>query len=114
MAKGVCMVKGGMHGEWSACMVKRDIHGQQGCAWPGSVRGRRDSHCSGRYASYWNAFLFPFYFLHYFVPVAAVPGRKMQNSRSHIPCDVPFPVRISSTQIRILQHEKLLHAYNCA
>ena len=32
MAKGVYMVKGGMH-------------------------SRRDGHCSGRYASYWNAFL---------------------------------------------------------
>ena len=25
----------------------------------GSVRGRRDGHCSGWYASYWNAFLLP-------------------------------------------------------
>ena len=24
----------------------------------GGVRGRRDGHCSGPYASYWNAFLF--------------------------------------------------------
>ena len=23
----------------------------------GGMRGRRDGHCSGRYASYWNAFL---------------------------------------------------------
>ena len=23
----------------------------------GGVHGRRDGHCSGRYASYWNAFL---------------------------------------------------------
>ena len=47
----------------------------RGCAWQGrmcgigggcgrgaciarGVRGRRDGHCSGRYASYWNAFLF--------------------------------------------------------
>ena len=28
-----------------------------GCAWQRGVRGRRDGHCSGRYASYWNAFL---------------------------------------------------------
>ena len=28
------------------------------CAWRGGgLRDRRDSHCSGRYASYWNAFL---------------------------------------------------------
>ena len=26
----------------------------------GAVRGRKDGHCSGRYASYWNAFLFKF------------------------------------------------------
>ena len=37
--QGVCMA-GGMHGR-GVCM-----------------RGRRDGHCSGRYASYWNAFLF--------------------------------------------------------
>ena len=24
----------------------------------GGVRGRRDCHCNGRYASYWNAFYF--------------------------------------------------------
>ena len=33
------------------------VHGR-GCMYDrGGVRGRRDSHCSGRYASYWNAFL---------------------------------------------------------
>ena len=30
----------------------------RGHAWQGGLRGRRDGHCSGRYASYWNAFLF--------------------------------------------------------
>ena len=30
------------------------MHGQ------GGVCGRRDGHCSGRYTSYWNAFLFNF------------------------------------------------------
>ena len=29
----------------------------RGHVWQGDVRGRRDGHCSGRYASYWNAFL---------------------------------------------------------
>ena len=29
-----------------------------GHAWQGVRSGRRDGHCSGRYASYWNAFLF--------------------------------------------------------
>ena len=42
------MAEGGMH----------DRH-DGGQAWEGGgVRGRRDGHCSGRYASYWNAFLF--------------------------------------------------------
>ena len=36
----------------------------RGCAWGASVAGggmhdRRDGHCSGRYASYWNTFLWP-------------------------------------------------------
>ena len=32
---------------------------QEGSAWPGGggLCGRIDGHCSGRYASYWNAFL---------------------------------------------------------
>ena len=37
---GACVAKGGMRGKG------------------GGVRGRRDGHCSGRYASYWNAFFF--------------------------------------------------------
>ena len=28
------------------------------CMVVGAMRGRRDGHCSGRYAFYWNAFLF--------------------------------------------------------
>ena len=32
-----------------------------GPAWQGGVRGRRDGHCSGRYTSYRNAFLFLFF-----------------------------------------------------
>ena len=36
----------------------------RGCAWQGGVLGRRDGHCSGRYTSYWNAFLF-IIFIHY-------------------------------------------------
>ena len=42
-AIGVC-VAGGMHGG--------------GCAFQEGMHGRRDGHCSGRYASYWNAFLY--------------------------------------------------------
>ena len=47
--RGAC-VAGGMHGG--------------GGAWRGGgrVRGRRDDHCIGRYASYWNA-LFSSFFL---------------------------------------------------
>ena len=29
----------------------------QGACIAGDMRGRRDGHCSGRYASYWNALL---------------------------------------------------------
>ena len=47
VAMGACMVKGGMCGkEGGGCMAKGDMH------------RRRDGHCSGRYASYWNTFLF--------------------------------------------------------
>ena len=60
MAGGVCAVGGGggrgMYGGGmcgKGCMV-----GEVG----GGVRGRRDGHCSGRYASYWNAFLLVFIF----------------------------------------------------
>ena len=40
------------------------MHDREGCTWrgghvwQGGVRGRRDWHWSGRYASYWNAFFF--------------------------------------------------------
>ena len=59
---GVCGERGGMHGE-GACMVKG------GCVWWGGVHGERGGMRSmhpprnsrslrGRYASYWNAFLY--------------------------------------------------------
>ena len=57
---GACMVAGGMCG-WGACMVVG------GHAWSGGMHGCRGEACigydkirsmSGRYASYWNAFLF--------------------------------------------------------
>ena len=52
---GLCVAKGGMHN-------KRGLRGRghvwQGGCMAGGMRGRRDSYCSGRYASYWNAFLF--------------------------------------------------------
>ena len=43
-----CVWQGGMHGRG---------HVWWGHAWLGGMCGRRDGHCSGRYASYWNAFL---------------------------------------------------------
>ena len=46
---GVCG-EGGMHS-------KRGHAWQRGAYSAGGMRGRRDGQCSGRYASYWNAFL---------------------------------------------------------
>ena len=40
-----------------ACMA-REGHAWQAACMAGSVCVRRDGHCRGRYASYWNAFLF--------------------------------------------------------
>ena len=45
--RGVCVV-GDVH--------SRGMAG--GRAWWGGMRGSRDGHCGGRYASYWNAFLY--------------------------------------------------------
>ena len=48
---GVAWHGGGMHG-------RGDIHGRgRACMVGGGMYGRRDGCCSGRYASYWNAFL---------------------------------------------------------
>ena len=74
--RGVCVMRGhvwqgghvfqgGMNGRghaWQECVCGGGVHGRGACvagghAWQGSMCGRRDSHCSGRYASYWNAFL---------------------------------------------------------
>ena len=54
IVKGVCMA-GGMHG--GGIHGKGGVHGRGACV-VGGMHGRRDGHCSGRYASYWNAFLF--------------------------------------------------------
>ena len=48
---------------FSEACVKNSVHGGGACVAGGSmcgrgVRGRRDGHCSGWYASYWNAFLY--------------------------------------------------------
>ena len=56
---GLCAWQGGIHG---GGMHGRGVHGRGTCMAVGCVtggmHGRRDGHCSGRYASYWNAFLF--------------------------------------------------------
>ena len=44
---GGCAWKEGMCGRWGVCMAR-------------GARGRRDGHCSGRYTSYWNVFLYFF------------------------------------------------------
>ena len=52
---GACVVGGGMCGRgcvWQGVCVTGGV-----CGRGGGMRGRRDGHCSGRYASYWNAFL---------------------------------------------------------
>ena len=51
---GVC-VAGGVHGR--GMHGRGDVQGRQVHVWQGGMRGRRDGHCSRRYASYWNAFL---------------------------------------------------------
>ena len=66
MAKGACKAKGGMHSggpAWQgACVVGACMaggHVWQGGVWQGrSMHRRRDGHCSGQYAYYWNVFLF--------------------------------------------------------
>ena len=73
--EGLCVV-GGVHGRgyaWQEGCVQwgggRGMYGGgmcgKGCMVGevgGGVRGRRDGHCSGRYASYWNSFLLVFIF----------------------------------------------------
>ena len=48
------MAGGHMHGR-GACMAGGYVLG--GRAWWGGMRARKNGNCSGRYASYWNAFL---------------------------------------------------------
>ena len=51
-----CSQVGGMHAR-GACVPRGWGHAYLGGYVAGGVRGMRDGHCSGRYASYWNAFL---------------------------------------------------------
>ena len=52
---------GGMHGRvcvWHGACMARGSAWQRGLCVARGVRGRRDGHCSRRYAYYWNTFLF--------------------------------------------------------
>ena len=60
--RGHAWQEGGMHGK-GAGMARGQAwqggrHGRVVCMVRGGICDRRDSHCSGRYASYWNAFMF--------------------------------------------------------
>ena len=59
--RGMCgregMCDGGHAWHWGY-VWQGAVHGWGACVARGGVCGSRDSHCSGRYASYWNAFLF--------------------------------------------------------
>ena len=52
---GACMVGG--HVWQGVCMAGGCVAKGGGMHGTGGMRGRRDGHCSGQYASYWNAFL---------------------------------------------------------
>ena len=65
--RGACMAGGHVWWEGHAWqgghVLQGGVHGrvhawQGGVCMVGGMHGRRDDHCSGRYASYWNAFLF--------------------------------------------------------
>ena len=79
MKGGACVVKwGGMHSEGGMCgegghtwqkggvcgggMCGREAYMAGGACVAGGMHSRRDGHCSGRYASYWNVFFFATYF----------------------------------------------------
>ena len=62
VARGAGMARERGHAWWETCMgvyvARGAMHGRGACMVAGGMRGRRDGHCCGRYASYWNAFLF--------------------------------------------------------
>ena len=58
MAAGVCVAAGwhamGVgHTWWGSCVAGACV----GACMAGGMHGRKNGNCSGRYASYWNAFL---------------------------------------------------------
>ena len=59
--QGACVVAGGMHGCWGVCMVAGGMHGCLGACVVarGACKGYDEIRSmNGRYASYWNAFLY--------------------------------------------------------
>ena len=54
---GVCLSTE-QHAWQGACVARGRRAWQVGACVAGGMRGRRDGHCSRRYASYWNAFLY--------------------------------------------------------
>ena len=56
---------GSCFGAWQGICVARGMCGRSVCmagghAWQRGMHGMIDGHCSGRYASYWNPFLFSY------------------------------------------------------
>ena len=57
VAGGVCMAGGVCVAEGGSCVAGGYAWQEGGAMHGGGMHGRRNGHCSGRYASYWNAFL---------------------------------------------------------
>ena len=55
---GVCGFFWGVHASWGGVHASRGVRGFSGCIGYNEIRSM-----SGRYASYWNAFLLSYYFL---------------------------------------------------
>ena len=81
-----------MAGEGACVMGEREwqegIHGWGDMCGSGlGGRGRRDGRCSGRYASYWNAFLYITFECHYH------PRMRVGNVFSHVCLSVCLSVQ---------------------
>ena len=80
---GHAWLPGGVHGCQGACMVAPGVEGMCGCwgghAWlPGGYIGYDEIRSmSGRYASYWNAFLF-------LLSLKCVPSKTSPKSTGHV------------------------------
>ena len=81
--QGACMTgsmhRGGRGHVWGVCMAG-GMCGRGVCMVGGEgMHGRRDGHCCGRYASYWNAFLLLFRPLKFSITVPNIsqPNEKL-------------------------------------